>query len=1471
MAEARVNTILKQVYELDTADSSQAMDIQTTISSLQHHQIQQVIDRVLADFSSKTHLYQFDQVTLDLGQLSFESFDRELPLRIESQLREFLARNIVQGEVLSDGKAIPLGTHLVDLFRHFLYYGYIPWQAGANESPSSILQQMLEVYTAELVTVLRELGRYNQVIKRLVYQFNDTELERVVMTITPESAQYIITYKANFLKAVEQEKSKQEEANRSNLRNKVWEVIFTYLLNKDEVAFNNRQHFLQSLITQVALRNNESYISLLQAIHRAIGNDPYAYDREGFADLISALFKQQFPRKTAKSKIEETKGEASIDLDKELRFYLKHGFFSEAHVSDNQYFFSRELIDYFSSKLKGGRISEKDKKLWIKLYRETELMSQLPSPVLNRVLKHIRTRPQQIIVQLLEAIQRLGNLQKGTVQQSSHQFVAVGFLLIDAKSTKWKGTTKAQVQWFVGHVLQHSQLTETQLHLLLHELKKDESIRKSAELKKALDYLGVISVKPKQVALKELKRFITSWAQIFDVKGRESAKRVLLEQLNQWGKQHSVELETIVEQLKILVAEMWLNQQFEQFVLAIEIDAEANILFDKPEEAFEAHYSSVEQSELDNLILSFIHKHKAFFESQLYDSNSEVNLIRRLQLIYEQHFIPSITLWKWISKDRYGIFSPQFHVKWAALKKKRAFKSLIEQQKDTKLKSESLMQQVSNAKQLSNQEIQSILKFEKSRIEAAALSLYFEAELADVFSVIMRNYSVMLGNLFVWLSRYSGEVFSAEVQSRIHAFRESKKFVELTELQAKQETVKESIRYTLDRSSAETDQLIRSFIADIKRDLISKVTSSQSIPELVQLLIHISERYSISVEVFWSWVAQDKLQLFDSAFLDQWRALEQSESYRALIEKQRDKAVDIGIVKTWRHISYVLHYGKLPWWNSAYTWTQFERDVSSISSNQFHKHYSDLKEVTESSWLIVSQRLASKRSSFYQLLYLYLTVNKRPKRTELVKVIEQLDRRVYERLELFGVLPKKEVLLMRMELVQQVINRKTSESTFLKYLINSLFAYIKVEEVRIDALQQLETIFRASSYSNILNWVSNQEFVGKSARDAFVKQMIQNSVYESDPVQAFMAIQRSVHSFSQNASPLEILLFVYRENPRDTAQYFTQSLFIKQVLKEEHTERVFQLMSPLFSGEQAVLFVETKSILLEMSKYLSKQESDEIWTLWNEALLYHIGISNLHTLSIHAWKNLLHQVIRKVKGETGLVLLMQRIKEGKNTITEHQLQLGVGWQLVELEQDIYNETENSDIHNYSLHDEAEKPYRKLGEVEERVLLDPIYVRHCGLIIIAPYLSRLFEMCQIPVDQLKTDLDLKEKAIRLLMYAATGEDTFLENEAVMAKVLSGMAIDFPVDGKGELSADHKQAVDGMLYAVTQHWPGLQGTSVEGLRESFLQRDGKLEEEDEVFLLHVEERAFDMLLDRIPWSIGMVNLSWMDKRIEVTWRA
>ncbi len=98
----------------------------------------------------------------------------------------------------------------------------------------------------------------------------------------------------------------------------------------------------------------------------------------------------------------------------------------------------------------------------------------------------------------------------------------------------------------------------------------------------------------------------------------------------------------------------------------------------------------------------------------------------------------------------------------------------------------------------------------------------------------------------------------------------------------------------------------------------------------------------------------------------------------------------------------------------------------------------------------------------------------------------------------------------------------------------------------------------------------------------------------------------------------------------------------------------------------------------------------------------------------------------------------------------------------------------------------------------------------------------------------------------------------------------MTLEANLEIEDPLSDEEKQLVDGLLSSVIQQWSILKNTSIAGLRETFLQREGKLEIEEEANMLYVEAKSFDMLLDHIPWTISKLKFSWMKKVILVQWR-
>lgn len=171
---------------------------------------------------------------------------------------------------------------------------------------------------------------------------------------------------------------------------------------------------------------------------------------------------------------------------------------------------------------------------------------------------------------------------------------------------------------------------------------------------------------------------------------------------------------------------------------------------------------------------------------------------------------------------------------------------------------------------------------------------------------------------------------------------------------------------------------------------------------------------------------------------------------------------------------------------------------------------------------------------------------------------------------------------------------------------------------------------------------------------------------------------------------------------------------------------------------------------------------------------------------------------------------------------------------------------------------------------ERQFLNPFFIKNTGLIIIAPYLRMLFSRLELMQQDVFVGVSAQERAVQLLGYVASGTEDSLEHELVIQKVLCGMNVSESLVLDTPLTTVEKEMANQMLVAITQQWRPLNDTSIDGLRESFIMRDGKLEEDNEGFYVQVEQKAYDLLLDQLPWSITSIKLPWMEKVIQVDWR-
>lgn len=166
-------------------------------------------------------------------------------------------------------------------------------------------------------------------------------------------------------------------------------------------------------------------------------------------------------------------------------------------------------------------------------------------------------------------------------------------------------------------------------------------------------------------------------------------------------------------------------------------------------------------------------------------------------------------------------------------------------------------------------------------------------------------------------------------------------------------------------------------------------------------------------------------------------------------------------------------------------------------------------------------------------------------------------------------------------------------------------------------------------------------------------------------------------------------------------------------------------------------------------------------------------------------------------------------------------------------------------------------------------LDGLFIQNAGLVLLHPFLEYFFMEFKLLMDQKFVNRKAQTIAIHLLHYLATGKENPMEYELLFEKYLCGWDLDKPVPRRVKLSKVMKAESEKLLNTAIGHWKALKKTSASGLREGFLQREGKLVLDDFQHRLIVEGNATDVLLSSLPWGYGMIKLPWLEQVLIVDW--
>ena len=168
-------------------------------------------------------------------------------------------------------------------------------------------------------------------------------------------------------------------------------------------------------------------------------------------------------------------------------------------------------------------------------------------------------------------------------------------------------------------------------------------------------------------------------------------------------------------------------------------------------------------------------------------------------------------------------------------------------------------------------------------------------------------------------------------------------------------------------------------------------------------------------------------------------------------------------------------------------------------------------------------------------------------------------------------------------------------------------------------------------------------------------------------------------------------------------------------------------------------------------------------------------------------------------------------------------------------------------------------------------LKHIPISNAGLVILFPFLPMLFMRLNM-LSQDRRDFNSNESKVRaifILQHLMASEDReYDEKDLFLNRLLINYPSNEPLPKRLVLNQNELNTIDSLLEAAKANWSKMRNTSMRAFQESFLNRAGVIEKTE--WTLTVEERAYDILLDSIPWSYKVVRLPWMENILKVNWR-
>ncbi|WP_303315338.1 contractile injection system tape measure protein [Flavivirga abyssicola] len=538
-------------------------------------------------------------------------------------------------------------------------------------------------------------------------------------------------------------------------------------------------------------------------------------------------------------------------------------------------------------------------------------------------------------------------------------------------------------------------------------------------------------------------------------------------------------------------------------------------------------------------------------------------------------------------------------------------------------------------------------------------------------------------------------------------------------------------------------------------------------------------------------------------------------------------------------VQYFFIYGRLPWW------------VKSKSTALFQKSMYKVLSIYPEQFVVWFKK--SKNQKVILDLMDHKTYN-----VFIKQINASVTQSVIATKQLFTTLLDKDLSGIKNILPA---HHKAIQYMLLEYIqSNQQIDISKLTAFIVHKLEQIIAVSKEDLYQLLLSRMRYDKQLFKTPKnlESWLQTEIKHTAFEyKDVIQKIEDDKpwRASISFSNAKEVIEALEIIYKNKPQELMYHLKRLSFRKGLISKlsvKNHRDTLKLFFPVADRSQLLTVFE---IFKNLKKQITTKNYQIVWSCFIDKLLLKIAMHGGVNWSINDWSLLLYESISTIKHSNSLKELIPEILVNNNITSEK----------------IANEIERIVAQKEEVVIKQESSEEVPEVIEKETVGESVFIENAGMVILGPYIPMLFERMKLMENKAFKNDVCQQKAVYILQYAATGKTEFEEHALVLNKIICGMDIHTPIESVMTLNEEEKKLIDGLLEAIIAHWSTIGNTSVDGLRTSFLCREGRVTIEEKKYVLVVEEKSYDMLLDNIPWTIGQLKLSWMEKFVEVIWRA